>query len=58
MYTRFVTKSVSSIDPWQSSSVQWIGEIMTAGRYSFVVLVDPDNLIGARDIYRTEFFVD
>ena len=27
----------------------------TAGRYTFVVLVDPDNLIDARDTYRTNF---
>lgn len=52
------TYTISAISPWQSSSVQWTGEIATAGRYSFIVEVDPDNSIGARDTYRTEFFVD
>ena len=52
------TFNIPAIDPWGSNSVEWQTTIENAGHYSFVVLVDPDNAIGARDTYRTEFFVD
>ncbi len=52
------TFSVPSILPWQSTPVEWQTMIEAAGRYSFVVLIDPDNAIGAMDTFRTEFFVD
>jgi hypothetical protein len=45
------------IGPWQSTPITWQGTVV-AGHYYFVVEVDPNNLIGAKDVYRAEFFVD
>jgi len=46
-----------SIAAWGKHSLQWEGEVTTPGRYYFVVVVDPENLIKARDMYRVEFTV-
>ena len=49
---------MSSIAPWDVAPLQWQADITTPGHYTFVVVVDPENAIGARDTYRTEFLVD
>ena len=52
------TFNIPAIDPWGSNSVEWQTTIENAGHYSFIVLIDPDDAIGAKDTFRTEFFVD
>lgn len=47
-----------SIAPWQEQTVSWTGEVIEPGRYYFVVVVDPENAVGAKDLYRAEFLVD
>ena len=50
--------SVLPMGGWATSTVKWSGQVSTPGKYIFTVVVDPDNAIGARDMYRDEFSVE
>jgi len=52
------TLSVLPMAGWATSTVKWSGQVSTPGKYIFTVVVDPDNAIGARDMYRAEFSVE
>lgn len=47
--------NVSDIALWSSRSMTWSAADISPGRYYFVVVVDPDNTIGAYRMHRSEF---
>ena len=49
--------SVSDIALWASRSMAWSAADVPKGRYYFVVVVDPENAIGAYRMHRSEFSI-
>jgi len=48
---------VSDVALWTSRSMAWSAADIAPGRYYFVVLVDPENAIGAYQMQRMEFVI-
>ena len=42
---------------WASRSLSWSASDIAPGRYYFVVVVDPENAIGAYRMHRSEFSI-
>jgi hypothetical protein len=49
--------SVSDVALWASRSMSWSASDIAPGRYYFVVVVDPQNAIGAYRMHRSEFSI-
>jgi hypothetical protein len=49
--------SVSDVALWASRSMSWSASDIAPGRYYFVVVVDPENAIGAYRMHRSEFSI-
>ena len=50
--------SIPPIKQWGEYSFRWTGGAHISGRYIFTIIVDPDNLIGARRVSKGEFYID
>ena len=49
--------TVSDVALWSSRSMTWSAADIAPGRYYFVVVVDPENAIGAYRMQRMEFVI-
>jgi hypothetical protein len=48
---------VSDVALWSARSISWSATDIAPGRYYFVVVVDPENAIGAYRMHRSEFAI-
>ena len=48
---------MSDVALWSSRSMTWSAADIAPGRYYFVVVVDPENAIGAYRMQRMEFAI-
>lgn len=49
--------NVSDVGLWSSRAMSWSANDIAPGRYYFVIVVDPENTVGAYYRYRTEFAI-
>jgi len=45
----------SELAPWAGQTISWSANRPEPGRYYFVVVVDPQNELGAYRLFRSEF---